>query len=202
RRDFAGGNFRWVSEVMNQVVFADPANMAARALAADANEQLGYQSESGVWRNAYLMAAQELRAGPPKVPAVSTLSPDVIRSIPLGLFFDFLGVRLDAVKAEGKTMVINWIFPDTRQQVRMNLENSVLTHVMGKQAKDADATVTLNRATLDAITLKQKTFADAVKAGDVKMEGNGARLQELLGMLVEFPPMFNVITPNPVAGGR
>ena len=66
RKDFASGNYRWVAEVMNQVVFAEPTNMAARALAADANEQLGYQSESGIWRNAYLMAAQELRAGPPK----------------------------------------------------------------------------------------------------------------------------------------
>ena len=177
KKDFASGNYRWVAEVMNQVVFAEPTNMAARALAADANEQLGYQSESGIWRNAYLMAAQELRAGPPKVPATTTLSPDVIRSIPLSLFFDFLGVRLDAAKAEGKQMVINWVFPDTNQQVRMNLENSVLTHAMGKQAANADATVTLNRATLDLITLRQKTFPQAMKDGDVKVQGNGARLR-------------------------
>ena len=38
---------------------AEPTNMCC-ALAADANEQLGY-CESGIWRNAYLMAAQELR---------------------------------------------------------------------------------------------------------------------------------------------
>ncbi|MCX7892711.1 MAG: MBL fold metallo-hydrolase [Burkholderiales bacterium] len=197
RADFRSGNFRWVAEVMNQVVFADPANMQARALAADALEQLGYQSEAGTWRNAYLMAAKELRTGPPKVPAVSTVSPDVIRAIPLSLFFDFLAVRLDPAKAEGKRMVINWVFPDTNQQVRMNLENSALTHVMGKQAPDADATVTLNRATLDQITLRQKTFVDAAKAGEVRIQGNGARVQELLGMLVEFNPVFAVVTPNP-----
>lgn len=202
KKDFASGNYRWVAEVMNQVVFAEPTNMAARALAADANEQLGYQSESGIWRNAYLMAAQELRAGPPKVPATTTLSPDVIRSIPLDLFFDYLGVRLDAAKAEGKQMVINWVFPDTNQQVRMNLENSVLTHAMGKQAANADATVTLNRATLDLITLRQKTFPQAMKDGDVKVQGNGARLMELLGMLDEFNPMFDIVTPNPMANKR
>jgi len=202
RKDFASGNYRWVAEVMNQVVFAEPTNMAARALAADANEQLGYQSESGIWRNAYLMAAQELRAGPAKLPATTTLSPDVIRSIPLGLFFDFLGVRLDGAKAEGKQMVINWVFPDTNQQVRMNLENSVLTHAMGKQAANADATVTLNRATLDLITLRQKTFPQAMKDGDVKVQGNGARLMELLGMLDEFNPMFDIVTPNSMASKR
>ncbi len=60
-------------------------------------------------------------------------------------------------------MVINWVFPDTNQQVRMNLENSVLTHAMGKQAANADATVTLNRSTLDLITLRQKTFPQAIE---------------------------------------
>ena len=39
------------------IVFADPANEAARLLCADALEQLGYQAESGPWRNAYLTAA-------------------------------------------------------------------------------------------------------------------------------------------------
>jgi len=68
---------------------------------------------------------------------------------------------------------------------------------MGKQAANADATVTLNRATLDQITLRQKTFPEAAKAGDVKIQGNGARVQELLGMLVEFNPMFEVVMPNP-----
>jgi alkyl sulfatase BDS1-like metallo-beta-lactamase superfamily hydrolase len=96
-------------------------------------------------------------------------------------------------------MVINWVFPDTNQQVRMNLENSVLTHAMGKQAANADATVTLNRATLDLITLRQKTFPQAMKDGDVKVQGNGARLMELLGMLDEFNPMFDIVTPNPMA---
>jgi len=197
RTDFRNGNYRWVAEVMNQVVFADPQNMEARALAADALEQLGYQSEAGTWRNAYLQAAAELRAGAPKVPTISTASPDVIRAIPLSLFFDYIGVRIDPAKAEGKRMVVNWVFPDTNQQVRMNLENSVHTHVMGKQAANADATVTLNRATLDQITLRQKTFPEAAKAGDVKIQGNGARVQELLGMLVEFNPMFEVVMPNP-----
>jgi alkyl sulfatase BDS1-like metallo-beta-lactamase superfamily hydrolase len=196
RVDFNNGNFRWVSEVMNQVVFADPANEEARALAADAMEQLGYQSEAATWRNAYLTGAQELRTGKPKVMPVTSASPDVIRSIPLDLFFGYLAVRLDPAKAEGKRMVINWILPDAQQQARMNLENSVLTHAMGKQAADADVTITLNRSTLDAITLRQKTFAQAAGDGSVKIAGTGAKLTELLSMLDEFNPLFDIVTPN------
>jgi alkyl sulfatase BDS1-like metallo-beta-lactamase superfamily hydrolase len=196
RADFAKGNYRWVAEVMNQVVFADPANTEARALAADALEQLGFQSEAATWRNAYLTAAQELRTGKPKVMPVTTASADVIRAIPLGLFFDYLAVRLDPAKADGKRMVINWILPDTKQRARLTLENSVLTHAMDKQAADADATVTLDRSTLDAITLRQKTFAQAAADGSLKIAGNGAKLPELLAMLDEFNPLFDIVTPN------
>lgn len=200
RRDFEAGNYRWVAEVMNQVVFADPTNLEARALAADALEQLGYQSEAATWRNAYLTGAQELRVGQPKTAPSSTASPDVIRAIPLPLYFDYLAIRLDPAKAEGKKMVINWLLPDTRQQARMTLENSVLTHVMDAQSPNADATVTLDRATLDLITLRQKTFPEAMKDGSVKVVGNPARLGELLGMLDEFNPMFDVVTPNATVG--
>ena len=198
RTDFRNGNYRWVAEVMNQVVFAYPDNMEARALQADALEQLGYQAESGPWRNVYLMAAMELRSGKPKETPISTLTPDLIRAIPVSMFFDYLAVQINPVKAEGKRMVINWVFPDINQQARMNLENSVITHVMGKQAANADATVTLNRSTLDRITLRQTTFPQALKEGSVKLQGNGAKLQELLGMLDQFNPMFDIVTPNPL----
>jgi alkyl sulfatase BDS1-like metallo-beta-lactamase superfamily hydrolase len=202
RKDFAAGNYRWVAEVMNQVVFADPSNMEARALAADALEQLGYQSESANWRNVYLTGAQELRSGKPKTAPTNTASPDVIRAIPLPLFFDYLAIRIDPAKAEGKKIVINWVLPDTKQQARMTLENSVLTHVMDKQAPDADATVTLDRSTLDLITLRQKTFPQAMQDGSVKVQGNPAKISEVLGMLDEFNPVFDIITPNPITARK
>ena len=47
--------------------------------------------------------------------------------------------------------------------------------------------------------MRQKTFPQAIQEGDVKIQGNGARLQELLAMLDEFNPMFDIVTPNPRA---
>ena len=156
----------------------------------------GYQSEAATWRNAYLTGATELRTGKPKVMPTTSANPDVIRAIPLGLLFGYLAVRLDPAKAEGKRMVINWELPDTKQQARMNLDNSVLTHAMGKQAADADATITLNRSTLVAVTLRQKTFAQAAGDGSLKISGNAAKLSELMDMLDEFTPLFDIVTPN------
>src|SRR5204862_3251178 len=69
KADFAKGEFRWVAQVMKEVVYAEPDNAEARALCADALEQMGYQAESATWRNAFLYGAQELRHGVFKMPA-------------------------------------------------------------------------------------------------------------------------------------
>jgi alkyl sulfatase BDS1-like metallo-beta-lactamase superfamily hydrolase len=184
---------------MNQLVLADPANRAARELGADALEQLGYQAEAGTWRNAYLYGAQELRNGVMKIPVGNTLNADTLKAVSTEMFFDFLGVRLNAQKAEGKTLIVNWNFTEPRQQFVLNLENSALTHVIGKQSDKADATLTLARSTLDAVTLRKMAFPEAVQAGLIKIEGDPTKLIELLGMLDTFNPMFEVVEPRRAA---
>ena len=200
RGDFAKGEYRWVASAMNQVVFADPANRAARELGADALEQLGYQAEAGTWRNAYLVGAMELRNGVPKIPGNNTANADTLKTLNNEMFFDYLGVRLNAGKAEGKTMVINWKFTDSNQQFVLNLENSALTHVSGRQAANANATVTLTRDTLDAVSLQKTSFADAMKAGQVTIDGDPQKLEELFSMLDTFKVMFEVVEPKAAAG--
>lgn len=117
-------------------------------------------------------------------------------------FFDYLGVRLNAGRAEGKTMVINWKFTDSNQQFVLNLENSALTYVSGRQAANANATVTLTRDTLDAVTLQQTSFPDAVKAGRVSIDGDPQKLDELLSMLDTFKVMFEVVEPKTAGHSR
>ena len=198
RDDFKAGQYRWVASVMSQVVFADPANKEARELGADALEQLGYQSEAATWRNAYLLGALELRNGVgPQPPAL--VNAELLKGISIDLAFDFLGVRLNAAKAEGKHIVINWTFTDLNETYVMNLENSALTHTAGKLSDKADASVTLTRAALDAITLKQKTFAESVAAGAVSLGGDPLKLRELFGMLDEFSTGFEIVEPKKAA---
>jgi alkyl sulfatase BDS1-like metallo-beta-lactamase superfamily hydrolase len=195
RDDFNQGQYRWVASIASQLVFADPSNKDARELGADALEQLGYQSEAATWRNAYLLGAAELRNGVPNRPG-STANPELLKGITIDLAFDFLGVRLNAPRAEGKRVVINWNFTDLKQVYVMTLENSALTHVAGKQADDADAGVTLTRPAFDAITLKERTFVGSVVTGDVVISGNPLKLAELFSLFDEFPPNFEVVEPR------
>ncbi|MBN9001667.1 MAG: MBL fold metallo-hydrolase, partial [Rhizobiales bacterium] len=195
RADFAKGEYRWVAEIANRLVFADPAHQEARNLAADVYEQLGYLSEAATWRNSYLFAAHELRNGVPSMTARGGVAPDALAALPLDTFFDLLAVRLNGPKAIGKTAVLNWVFTDTGEIFVLNLENCALTHRFGQRAEHADATLTLTRATLNAIMLTQTTFPEAVGAKKIAIDGNPAKLLELLGLFDTFSPSFAIVEP-------
>jgi len=196
REDFARAEYRWVAQIASQLVFADPSNREARELAADALEQLGYQSESATARNAYLQGAFELRYGTPRFPGGGA-APDMIRSLPLDMYFDFMAVRLNGDKAAGQRIVLNWRFTDTDQEYILNLENSALTFVADAQTDNADVTLTLARATLDEISLQKTNFAEALNSGRIAVAGDAAKLTGLLDMLDTFAPDFPVVEPRP-----
>jgi alkyl sulfatase BDS1-like metallo-beta-lactamase superfamily hydrolase len=196
REDYANGEYRWVAQVMSQVVFADPENEEARLLEADALEQLGYQAEAGTWRNWYLQGAWELRNGIPVSPGTGgSDSPDTLKAMSIPLFFDYWGVRLNAEKADGKQFIINWDFTDTDEQYALNLSNAALTYRVDYLAPAADLNVTLTRAALDSITLGESTFEDEVAAGAITLDGDEALLAELIAMLDTFTPDFPMVTP-------
>jgi alkyl sulfatase BDS1-like metallo-beta-lactamase superfamily hydrolase len=60
---------------------------------------------------------------------------------------------------------------------------------------NADATLTLTRATLDAITLRQTAFDKEIAAGHIKIHGDGTKLGELMSLLDSFDGKFNIVTP-------
>ncbi len=193
RVSFDAGDYRWVTEVVNHLVFADPTNVAARQLQADALEQLGYQTESSTYRNAYLTGAQELRQGlPPGAPA---LSKGLISALTVELIFDSLAIRLKAEEVSGRHVKVNFKFTDVGEEWTLGLENSALHAVRGRVAPAADVTVTLTRLTLIAIANNEATFADAISAGDVTVEGNDAALQEIFGHLDTFVGGFAIVEP-------
>jgi alkyl sulfatase BDS1-like metallo-beta-lactamase superfamily hydrolase len=195
REDFARGEYRWVADAMSQIVFAEPENRAARELGADALEQLGYQSESATWRNAYLQGARELRGAFSAPAAPSRAGTDIVRGLSLDLFFDFLGVRLNGEKAERKTIVVNWEYPDTGQRYALTLQNCALTYLADRHAPEPDCTVTLDRTTLNRVILRELALPEAVGQGLVKIAGNGPRVAELFALLDDFTMGFEVVEP-------
>ena len=195
RRAFDQGEYRWVAQVVNHLVFADPDNEAARDLQADALEQLGYQAESGPWRNFYLSAAKELRDGVIDIATPKSTNPDIVRATPLDMFFDLLAVRLIGEKAEDTVITLNAHFTDIDEQYVLRIEHGVLNYARGRQADDADATLTTTRVVLDEVVLGEATMADKLATGQARIDGDPAKLVEFLSMLDTFEFWFNIVTP-------
>src|SRR5882762_1288142 len=197
REDFKAGRYRWVAQVMDQVVFADPSNKDARSLAADAFEQLGYLAESAIWRNAYLLGAQELRSavrgGARSVPGVS---PEILHATPIALVFDYLGTRVDGPRAGTANIVLNWQFTDTRESLASTLEHGALTSITGKTAPNAVTTVTTTRTVFESIILGQRTLADAMGHREITTIGDAKAVSDLFTLLVDFEAGFPVVEPG------
>ncbi|HMO46003.1 MAG TPA: alkyl sulfatase dimerization domain-containing protein [Rubrivivax sp.] len=194
RKAFADGDYRWVAELMNQAVFANPDHADAKALQADALEQLGYQAESGPWRNAYLSGAYELRNGVQASP-VNTASPDTVRGMTNELLFDYVALRLDHTKTDGMKAAIQMEFSDSGETWALELSNSVLNNTKGRVLKNPDLKLTLTRPAFLAMLLQGKKLPELVSAGMVKVEGEPKALGAIVANAVTFDPDFNLVTP-------
>ncbi len=197
RADFAKGEFRWVAQVMKEVVYAEPDNKEARALCADALEQMGYQAESATWRNAFLYGAQELRHGVFQMPVRPGMGADTLAGLTSDVFFDLMAIRLDAKKAAGQSLVVNWRFTDRNETLVLTMKHCTLTHRMGETAANADVSVTTTRATMDQIVMRKLTIPDALASGALKLDGEIPKLGALFAMM--DPPagmMFEILTPG------
>jgi alkyl sulfatase BDS1-like metallo-beta-lactamase superfamily hydrolase len=194
-RDHEAGDFRWVVEVTQRVIFAEPGHAAARALCADAMEQLGYQAESATWRNAYLLAARELRAlAAPAVPASIVISPDVLALLPLERFLEFLAIRVNGQRAQDLQARIDWRLSDGDAQ-RVTLSNGALNHRAGSHGDRAQAVIVTPRAQLAQLLRGPREMLEILDRGELDVQGDRELVRRFVLSLDAFEPMFNVVEP-------
>ncbi|MFN9525939.1 MAG: alkyl/aryl-sulfatase [Pseudomonadaceae bacterium] len=191
---FADGDYRWAAQLLNHLVFAEPDNAAARELQADTLEQLGYQSENATWRNVYLSGAHELRSGVAAARARNG-APDMVRALTPSMFFDYLAVRIDAMKAADEDLSINWRFTDLDENYALTLRNGVLTHRKQSRHAQADIDLSMSKELLDRIALKETGFLKEATIGGIEIANGRLKLLKLLGGLDEANPQFNLVTP-------
>jgi alkyl sulfatase BDS1-like metallo-beta-lactamase superfamily hydrolase len=187
------GKYRHAQEILNKLVFAEPQNQEAKDLLADVFEQIGYQQESPSVRNSFLAAAYELRNGIPGGASPKTSGPDMIQAMSTELWLDFLGIRLDSKKADGKEFKINLITPDNKEKFVVELSNGTLTNIQGFTVKDADLTITINRSDLEKTMMGAVSFDDQIKSGKAKLKGKRKPYEQLKTMLVQFDLGFEIM---------
>jgi len=190
------GEFRWVAQVLNHVVFAQPDHLEARELLARACTQMGYQAESGPWRDFYLTGAQELRQGSPKAKVTASAgSIDTLKAVPIELFFDLLAVRLNGPKAIGKTLAINFDFVDSGEKLYLTVGNGVLNYVLGETSSAIATTLKLPRSSWNAFAAYDITLQTLLADEQVTVTGDVDTVTELFSLMDDFKIFFNIVEP-------
>jgi alkyl sulfatase BDS1-like metallo-beta-lactamase superfamily hydrolase len=193
RRAFDAGDYRWASEILHKLVFADPDNTAAKNLQADAYEQLGYQAEGPQWRGIYLCAARELREGA-QPPPYTVASADSILAMPIDILFDFASVHVIGDKAADIDVRIDYAFTDLDETWTVWVKRGVLNTRRGA-SPDTQLTVSGPKAALVGVVLNPSAGSQLAQAGKVTLDGDESVLTTLAGVMDEFDPSFPIVTP-------
>lgn len=195
RRAFDEGDYRWAARVLNHLVFSDPDNVDARALLAATYDQLGYQSESGPWRDMYLTASLELRTGTPSGEVDISRARDILAMIPITGYLDSMAVRLDADDYAGEDLTFNFVFTDLDERYVVEIRNSVLNYRGGEAAADADATVRLTKAFWLRLIAGEAGATDLLLSDEFAVEGSRLTFLSFLRNLSPGDRSFAIVTP-------
>lgn len=189
RKDFQDGQYQWVAQITKELVYADPENEEARNLCADALEQLGYQAESGTWRNAYLVGAMELREGNQSANAVSSSGlNNMFTEMTMDMLLDYVAIITDSKKAENEDISLNLVVTDTKESYYITRQNGVLLYYEGVNKEGTDATITGPRKGIIAAIMAQNTEF-------IKIEGDNEILEKLMKYTDRGDKNFNIIEP-------
>lgn len=195
RAAYAEGDYRWVAEVVNHVVFADPQNAAARMLQADALEQMGYQAESGPWRNVYLTGAQELREGLLERAAPQAGSEDIVAALEPDNLFDLLAVRLNGPEAAEDDITLNLRFTDSGRDFVIMIKHGVLNYRLDTEHPDPNVTLAMSRLDFIAMLTKQVEMTELISEDRATVDGNLLKLRRFGQLFDEFAFWFPIVTP-------
>ncbi len=195
---FAAGEYRWAATVFNHLVFADPADDAAKKWLAATYEQLGFQTEAGTWRNIYLVGAKELREGNIVKNSISTANAKVLSGIPAVDLFDAMATRFNPAKMQGDGGVIRFWFPDRKEAVSIDLGKSVMFPRKEDYATTADGSetqITISRALFTKLLMREANALELIQNKDMIVSGNMALMAAMFGALDEVDPQFDIVTP-------
>ena len=192
---FDQGEYRWVAELLNKLVFADPGNDKARALLAKTYDQLGYQSESAPWRDNYLTGAYELRHGGPDKGVDVAMMEGVLREAPLENFFISMAARLIGPEAFDSHHKINITFTDRQVNFYLWIENAVLHFEQIEPVSDADATLKVTHELFLKMATDQAGIKETLFSDDLTVEGSKLDLVSFFRLFDKPKGVFNIIEP-------
>lgn len=192
RKSFRKGEYRWTAELLNHLVFSQPDNKEAKSLLADTYEQLGYQQESAVKRNIYLVGAAELRGKEPHKYWLAI--PDLANNVSTESFINLMATRLNPEKIGDAEVKMVFDITDTGEKVLVTVSNTVLVGEGSKTIEDPDILLTGTRNQIKGLFLAQMPL-NKMEAAGLKVAGDKAALVVLQEAIEQPPNDFPIVTP-------
>ncbi|MFS1523576.1 alkyl/aryl-sulfatase [Microbulbifer sp. 2304DJ12-6] len=195
RDSFAKGEYRWVAEVLNHVIFAEPTHTEAKRLLADAYQQLAYQAESAPWRDTYLTASYELLNGPPSQGVNMNDAIELLRETPVEHFMQALSVRLKAEDAEDLQLVIGIHFTDIGQTFTLQLRNSVLHYRSGEIPAGTNARLSITHPLFIDLLVGRAGLSEILGSEDIRLEGSKLDFLKFISLFDTPKGNFPIVEP-------
>ena len=195
---FNEGDYRWAATVFNHLVFADPADDAAKKWLASTYEQLGFQAEAGTWRNIYLVGARELREGNNTRNSISSANAKVLTGIPAVDLFDAMATRFNPAKMQGEGGILRFWFPDRKEAVSIDLGKSVMfprKEDYAITAEGSDVQITISRSAFTRLLMLETSPMELIRDRQVIISGKDALMATMFLALDEVNPQFDIVTP-------
>lgn len=188
----ASGDYRWASDLLQNLVFAEPDNAAARAMLAASYEQQGYRAESAIWRNQFLAAAADLVRG--RAASSAAQSSDLIAALATQELLDSAATRFAPERHGARRLMVGIELTDRKEQAMIEVNGQVMIGRMGALPDAPDVTIRGPRLALLAL-LFLKQPVSAVQGAGLEVKGDAAGLQALIDALDPMPQGFDIVTP-------
>jgi alkyl sulfatase BDS1-like metallo-beta-lactamase superfamily hydrolase len=187
-------DFRFAATLLNHLVFAQPTHDEAKTRLADLYERLAWSQMCAPWRDSYLVAALELRTGPPQ-PGGAPATDGVLAAANIEQILSSLAVRIDGSRAQ--YMSVDLELQITDGHVNERLFRVFISHGALIQRKlpcshsAASPRCLLTKRQLLHLVLTGNVAEDMQEQGDEAM----VQLQQLAGLIQLPRSNFNIVTP-------
>lgn len=189
----AGGDYRWASDLLQNLVFAVPDNAAAKAMLAQSYQQQGFQAESAIWRNQFLSAASDLTRGRPQMSA--TQSNDMIAAISTQELLDSAATLFAPERSGRRGFTVAIDLSDRKETAMLEVGEQAIIGRVGALPAKADVTFRGPRRALLALLFVRMPVSAVAGMEGVVIEGDQAALQALVDALDPMPQGFDIVTP-------
>jgi len=178
------GDYQWAAELLTYLIRVNKDDAQARSLKAKALRGLAYKTVNTNWRDWYISSARELERSLNSMVTLAATSslaaPDILKQLPVSKLLEGMTVRLDPLKTADVHLTVGFRFTDTGRGYALEVRRGI-AQLHESLPAEVDVTLNLTVSDLHRIILRQTTFADALKTGEIKADGKQTELARFFG---------------------